>query len=168
MPAKRSEIIRFTAELEKMSGRFAWTYVEFPHDVQKLYAKKGTVRVKGTVNGVPMDRALMPTKRGVHFIVFGVDLRRKAKIKVGDHVKIELWLNPDPKKIELPEELSETLDFFPDFKKGWKGVRPGMQRSICIWINQGKTVATRSKRVAELLKRFDTGHHWFREKLPKK
>ncbi len=162
------KIFRFAAVLEKMEGRFGWTYVEFPHDVQKLYGKKGSVRVKGSVNGVPMDRALMPTKRGVHFIVFGVDLRRKARIKVGDKVKIEVWLNPDPKKVELPDELRETLDFFPDLKQGWKRIKPGMQRSICIWINQGKTVPTRSKRVAELLKRFETGHPWFREKTPKR
>lgn len=161
---KRDEVFRFEAVLEKMPGRFGWTFVEFPHDVEKLFGKRGTVRIKGTINGVPMDRALLPTKSGVHVIVFGVDLRRQAKVKAGDRARFEVWLNTKPDELQLPEELQETLDFFPDFKAGWERVRPGMKRSMLIWINSGKTVPTRAKRVAELLKRFETGHAWFAQK----
>ncbi len=164
---KGTDIIRFIAVLEKMSDRFAWHYVEFPHDVEKLFGKRGTVRVKGTINGVPMDRALMPRKSGYHMIVFGTELRKKAKLVMGKEAVIELWLNTKPDEIELPEELQETLDFFPEFATAFKKVKPGMKRNMCIWINQGKTVATRAKRVAELLKRFETGHPWFkREPVP--
>jgi hypothetical protein len=159
--AKKPDIIHFSAVLEKMSGRFAWTFVEFPHDVEKLFGKRGTVRVKGTVNGVPMDRALMPRKSGYHMIVFGTELRKKAKLVVGKEAVIEVWLNTRPNELELPEELQETLDFFPEFKAGWERMKPGMKRSMLIWINSGKTVPTRAKRVAELLKRFETGHAWF-------
>ena len=160
--AKKTDIIRFTAVLEKMSGRFPWHFIEFPHDVEKLYGKRGTVRIKGTINGVPMDRALMPRQSGYHMIVFGTELRKKAKVKVGDTVKIEVWLNTKPLELDLPEELSETLDFLPDFKTGWERAKPGAKRNMLIWIKQGKTVATRAKRVAELLRRFETGHTWFR------
>jgi hypothetical protein len=162
--AKKPEVIRFSAVLDKMSGHFAWHYVEFPHDVEKLFGRKGSVRVKGTVNGVPMDRALLPTKSGYHILVFGTDLRRKAKMKVGDTARFEVWLNKKPDELQLPAELQETLDFFPDFKAGWERMKPGMKRSMLIWINQGKTVPTRAKRVAELLKRFETGHAWFARK----
>ena len=162
MGKQGKKVIRFAGKLEKAEGRFGWTFVEFPHDVEKLFGKRGAVRVKGTVNGVPMDRALMPTKSGYHVIVLGDDLRRKAKVKAGDEVAIELWLNPDPTHVELPAELAETLDFLQDFKRGWQRLLPGRQRNICIWINQGKTEATRAKRVAELLRRFETGHAWFR------
>ena len=164
MPAKKPEVFSFTAPLEKMSGRFAWTYVEFPHDVEKMFGKRGTVRIKGTVNGVPMDRALMPTKSGMHFIVFGADLRRKAKLKVGEMARLEVWLNTKPNELDLPEELQETLDFFPDFKAGWERMKPGRKRNVLIWINQGKTMPTRAKRVAELLRRSETGHAWFAQR----
>lgn len=158
------DVIKFSATLEKMPGRFAWTFVEFPHDVEKLFGKRGSVRINGTINGVPMDRALMPTKSGYHLIVFGADLRRQAKVKAGDTARFEVWRNPRPNEIQLPEELQETLDFFPDFKAGWEGMRPGMKRSMLIWINSAKTLPTRAKRVAELLKRFETGHAWFAPK----
>lgn len=161
---KAGPVIRFEALVEKMTGRFAWTYAEFPHDVEKMFGRRGTVRIKGTVNGMPMDRALMPTKSGVHFIVLGQDLRRMARVKVGEMARFEVWQNTRPDELLLPAELQETLDFFPDFKAGWDRMKPGMKRSMLIWINGGKTMPTRAKRVSELLWRFETGHPWFRKK----
>ena len=160
-PKADQRIIRFEALVEKMEGRFAWTYVEFPHDVEKWIGKRGAVRIKGTVNGTPMDRALMPTKSGVHFIVLGNDLRKKAKVQVGDTARFEVWLNTRPHELELPVELQETLEFLPEFKAGWERMKPGTKRNALIYINQGKTTPTRAKRVAELLRRFETGHPWF-------
>lgn len=162
--AKKTGMIRFTAVLEKMPGRFGWTYVDFPRDVRTLFGRGGSVRVKGTVNGVPMDRALMPTGRGVHVLVLGQELRKKANVKAGDEARFEVWLNPRPDEIPLPEELRETFEFLPDFKQGWERISPGMRRSICIWLNSAKTTPTRVRRIAELLRRFETGHEWFREK----
>lgn len=153
---------RFTAQVEKAEGRFPWTYVEFPHDVERTFGTKGHFRVLGTINGVPMDRALMPTKSGYHMIVLSADLRRKARVRVGDMAAVEVWPHPEPDKVVPPEELRETLDFLPEFKAAWQKIRPGMQRNICIWIDQAKTMQTRAKRVAELLRRFETGHPWFR------
>lgn len=161
-PIADAGIIRFEAVLEKSPGRFGWTFVEFPDDVEQRFGKRGAVRIKGTINGVPMDRALMPTKSGYHVIVLGGELRRQAKVNPGDRARFEVWLNKHPDELQLPEELQETLDFLPDFKAGWERVRPGMKRSILIWVNSGKTTATRAKRVAEILKRFETGHSWFK------
>ena len=159
MAKKAKETYRFTAPLERMEGRFAWSYVEFPHDVQQLFGKKGNVRVKGTVNGVAVDRALMPTKSGYHIIILGGDIRRAAKIKKeGQLVDVEVWLNTEPSKLDIPEELSDTIDFIPEMKAAWDKLKPGMQRSMCYWVGSGKTVETRAKRVAELLRRFETGH----------
>ncbi|MCB0792468.1 MAG: DUF1905 domain-containing protein [Flavobacteriales bacterium] len=161
MARRTAERIRFSARVEKMSGRFAWTYVEFPHDVKKTFGVKGSFRVLGTINGVVMDRALMPTKSGFHVIALGQDLRRKANVRVGDVVEVEVWPNPEPDKVPVPEELRETLDFLPEFKAAWQRIPPGKQRNICIWIDQARTTPTRAKRVAELLRRFETGHPWF-------
>lgn len=165
--APPQDVFRFTAVLERMPGRFGWTFVEFPYDVQELFGKKGAVRVKGTVNGVPMDRALMPSRSGIHLIVLGQDLRRQAKVEAGDRAAFEVWRDPRPDVVELPEELRETLDFLPAFKAGWERLTPGMKRSILIWVNSARTTPTRAKRVAEILRRFETGHAWFRRTMKK-
>ncbi|MBK7382403.1 MAG: DUF1905 domain-containing protein [Flavobacteriales bacterium] len=159
MKAKKPrQIWKFTAPLERMTGRFAWSYVEFPHDVAKLFGKRGNVRVKCQINGVAVDRALMPTKSGYHIIILGGDIRRAAKIKkVGEPVKVEVWLNTEPAKLDIPEELAETLDFIPEMKAAWDKLNPGMQRNMCYWVRSGKTALTRAKRIAELMRRLETG-----------
>lgn len=159
MARKQKDIFKFTAPLERMSGKFAWSYVEFPHDVQELFGKRGEVRVKTVINGVAADRALMPTKSGYHILVFGGDLRKKAGIKKpGDVVRVELWLDPEPDRINIPEELAETLDFMPELKKIWDKLTPGMQRNVCYWVGSAKTTPTRAKRIADVMQKLESGY----------
>ncbi|MBL7962204.1 MAG: DUF1905 domain-containing protein [Flavobacteriales bacterium] len=155
---KPPKTYRFTAPLEKMNAQMAFTYVEVPIDVEKEFGTRGRVRVLGTVNGAPVDRALMPTRSGCHIIILGGEVRRAAGIKkLGEQVQVEFWKHPSPDVLELPEELAETLDFIPEMKKAWEKLTPGMQRSMCYWVGSAKTTATRAKRVAELLRRFEEG-----------
>ncbi|HRH37457.1 MAG TPA: YdeI/OmpD-associated family protein [Flavobacteriales bacterium] len=159
MAKKSKQTWKFSGPVERMEGRFAWWYVEFPHDVPTLFGKRGEVRVKTLINGVAADRALMPTKSGIHIIVMGGDLRKKTGIKrVGDMVTIELWLDPDPDRVDVPEELAETLDFMPEMKTAWNKLTPGMQRNMCYWVRTAKTAPTKAKRVAELLKKLESGY----------
>jgi hypothetical protein len=159
--AKRSaaaKTYRFSAPLEKMNAEMAFMYVEVPIDVEQEFGTKGRVRVLGSVNGVAVDRALMPQKSGVHIIILGGDIRRAAKIKrVGDPVRVEFWKHPSPDELDLPEALAETLDFLPEMKAAWDKLTPGMQRGMCYWVGSAKTEATQAKRVAELLRRFEDG-----------
>ncbi|MEO8069095.1 MAG: YdeI/OmpD-associated family protein [Flavobacteriales bacterium] len=160
---KKTDIIRFSGTIDRDHEKGSWSWVEFPHDVHKLYGTRGSVRVKGTINGIPIDRALMPTKSGYHMIIVNTEMRRKFKAKVGDTVIVELWRNPDPQEVIVPDELQETLEFMEDLNAAWNKLRPSVQRGICYWISSGKTVATRAKRVAEVLRRFETGHEWFKQ-----
>ena len=163
----KQKVMPFTVEVEKMKGPSAWSFIEFPFVVADVFGKKGVVRIKGTINGIPMDRALMPRKSGYHLIILSAELLRKAKTRVGEKARFEVWLNEHPDEVLLSEELKGTIGFFPEFASAWNKLKPGMKRSICLWINSGKTTETRSKRVAELLKRSETGHPWFAPKASK-
>lgn len=164
MPKKKSsaEIHRFTATIVRGEGKGAWSWVEFPHDVHALYGTRAAVRIKGTMNGMPIDRALIPTKSGYHVIIVSNGLRKSHKLKDGVPVHVEVWRNENQEEVNVPEELQETLDFMDDLNAAWKKLRPGVQRGICHWISSGKTIETKAKRVAEVLRRFETGHEWFR------
>ncbi|MBL7952165.1 MAG: DUF1905 domain-containing protein [Flavobacteriales bacterium] len=142
-----------------MSGKFAWSYLEFPHDVPELFGKRGEVRVKCLINGVAADRALMPTKSGIHILVLGGVLRKKAGIrKPGDPVHVELWLDPEPDRIDIPEELKETLEFMPEMERAWNELTPGMKRNMCYWVGSAKTRPTRAKRITDLLQKLESGY----------
>ncbi len=158
---ERSQIFRFTAKVIRPDAKGAWYFIEFPHDVQELFGTRAAVRIKGELNGMEIDRALMPTKSGCHLIALSGALRKLLKVREGDPVKAVIWKNPDQDELDVPEELAETLDFIPEFKAGWERITIGRRRGICHWINSGKSVQTRAKRVAETLKRFEEGHEWF-------
>jgi hypothetical protein len=161
MARKPKDTIVFKARIERMPGKGGWSFVEFPHDVEQLYGTRAAVRVLGTFNKLPMDRALMPSKSGYHLLIVSAEMRRKARVKEGDEVTIELWRNPEPDELELSEELAETLDFMPEFKAAWEKLTPGTRRGMHYWVSSGKSVETRAKRVAELLRRFESGHPHF-------
>lgn len=159
MTGKKPQTWKFTAPMERTAGKPAWCYVEFPHDVLELFGKRGEVRMKCVINGVAADRALMPTKSGIHIIVLGADLRKQAGIKkVGDMVRLEVRLDPDPDRINVPEELQETLDFMPEMERLWNELTPGMKRNMCYWVGSAKTAPTRAKRIAEVMEKLETGY----------
>jgi hypothetical protein len=164
MTKRAPQRFRFTAPLEKQPGRYGWSYVEFPYDVHAIFGKRGEVRVKCLFNGVPADRALMPTRSGIHILALNMELRERAKVgRPGDMVTVELWPDPEPQRIDIPEELSDTLELMPDFKAAWERLTPGRRRDLCRWIVSAKTIATREKRIADLVRRATAGEHPFKK-----
>lgn len=161
---RRPQVFRFTAEVIRPEGKGSWYFIEFPHDVQELFGTRAAVRIKGKLNDVEIDRALMPTKSGLHVIALSGALRKQMKVREGDRVKAVIWRNPDQDEIHVPEELEETFDLIPEFKQAWDRIPIGRKRGICHWINSGKSMETRAKRVAETLKRAEEGHEWFKVK----
>jgi uncharacterized protein YdeI (YjbR/CyaY-like superfamily) len=100
----------------------------------------------------------MPQKSGVHIIILGGDIRKAAGVeREGDRVQVEFWKHPNPDHLDLPEELAETLDLLPEMRTAWDKLTPGMKRSMGYGVGSSKTEATRARRVAERLRRFEAG-----------
>lgn len=153
---------RFTAPLERQPGRYGWSYVEFPEDVATLFGRRGEVRVKCLINGIAADRSLMPTRSGLHILSLNADLRKAAGIHaIGDPVEVELWPDPTPATIVIPEELQDTFELLPTFRAAWDRLTPGRRRDLCRWVDAARTAPTRAKRIAEILRRSEQGEHPF-------
>jgi hypothetical protein len=160
MPRKSREseqVYRFTATIDRPVSKGWYATIDFPYDVEKLFGTKGRVRVKGTINGFQVDRALIPTKAGVHVIVMSGALRKAVKAGSGDVVEVVVHRNPEQDEVIIPDALRDTLDFQPDMKATWDKLTPGMKRNMCYWVGSAKTEATQARRVAELLRRFQAG-----------
>ncbi len=80
----------FSAKLVRMEGVGTCMYVVVPFDVEKAFGRAGQVKVKATVADVPFRGALLPNGDGNHFLVVAKSVRDKAKVKVGDRVKVTL------------------------------------------------------------------------------
>jgi len=78
---KKNKVYRFKAIIERIPGKFGPFFIFFPFDVEKEFGVRGSVRVKGKVNSLVVDRALIPRGDGTHHLLFPKDLQRKARAR---------------------------------------------------------------------------------------
>lgn len=150
----------FSAPLEKKDNWGNWYVVYFPHDVEQEFGVKGTIRVKGTYQNLPFDRALIPNGDGTHYLVFSAAMRKAAGLRLGNMVKIELWLNDQPDEIIIPDELQEAFDLEPEVAEKFNQKSNSFKRGVIHWFNTAKHAETKAKRAAEILNRFTSDHPW--------
>ncbi len=80
----------FDAQLHKGDNPGAWTCV-IVSDVQKLFGTRGLVKIRGEIDGVPFDGALMAQGDGSHRLPVKAQLRKAIGKEAGDavHVRID-------------------------------------------------------------------------------
>ena len=152
--SKKQGSIRFEGILEKRSTSIGGNhYVDVPANVSEFFGERGSVRVLGTVNGVEVDRALIPNGEGGHVIIIGTDVRKKLKAAEGTKLVIDIYRNPNPTDIDIPEELTAAIEMEPEAVRKFAKMTPGMKRNMAYWVNSGKLPETRAKRAVEILRR---------------
>lgn len=153
--ADEKESIWFEGILEKRQTTIGGNhYVRVPAEVTRFFGGgKGRVRVLGTMNGVDIDRALIPDGEGGHEIIVGTDVRKKTKAKEGERVRFGIYRNPAPDEIDIPEELTAAIEMEPEAVRKFAKMTPGMKRNMAYWVNSGKLPETRAKRAVEILRR---------------
>ncbi len=152
---------RFKGALQRFPGKGGIYYILFPYSVEKEFGVKIAVRVKGTLNNIPIDRALKPMGDGTHYIIVNTELRRQAGIRLGNEVTITLKRNQEPDELVIPEELQEVLDMEPRARETFGLQLPSTQRGMAYWISSAKRPETRAQRAAELLRRLTSKEFMF-------
>jgi len=94
--------ISFEAVLDKRDKIGGGHFVQVPKYVSDFFGAKGRTRVLGIMNGVAIDRALIPNGDGGHEIIIGTDVRKKTKVKEGMKIVFEIYKKPEPETIEIP------------------------------------------------------------------
>ncbi|MCX6561336.1 MAG: YdeI/OmpD-associated family protein [Candidatus Aminicenantes bacterium] len=137
----------FSAKLVRMEGVGTWTYLKVPFDVEKAFGKGGPVKVKGTVDGIPFHSSLLPNGDGNHFMVVPKPVRDKAKVKIGDRVKVVVEPDAAPRLVEAPPDLAKAIARNKAAKQAWDGLAPSHRKAYIEWIVEAKKVETRARRV---------------------
>jgi hypothetical protein len=142
-------------KFNKMGEKTGWTYVFIPFDVaEKINPKvKKSYRVKGKIDAVPIKQmALIPMGNGDFIIPLKADLRKKIKKQKGEKVKLSLEL--DSSEFKLSSDFLECLKEEKDAEKFFKTLTPGHQKYFSRWIDEAKTIETKSKRIARSIEGF--------------
>ncbi len=150
------EYLKFTAPIEHMNKGMNHQVVFLPGDVVEQLSISGKARIIGSANGLDYRRAALSDGNGRYYMIFGKDFLKKGGLVMGQQVDITIALDPEPDRVDIPEELEAAMEFDEDAAKRFYGFTPGKQRSLCIYVSQSKREETRIKRALELCEKMRT------------
>ncbi|TAG29579.1 MAG: DUF1905 domain-containing protein [Rhodobacterales bacterium] len=145
-----SDYITFMARVEPLVwGKSTYTILRLPPDVAA--ALHPARRVEGEVNDHPVNLALTraPVVEGV-FLWAGQSLLDRVGITPGEPVEVRLRPAPDD-RVDTPDDIAAALRA-GGASAAWDALTPGKRRGLIYQISTAKTDATRSKRIAALIR----------------
>lgn len=90
----------FTARIHKVGIN---PCVDVPASISnKLVKVKGYIRVKGTINGVPFAKNLVPVRNGPYRLFVDQRMLKGARVQVGDTATFSLMADDSPPAAPLP------------------------------------------------------------------
>jgi hypothetical protein len=156
-------MLSFTARIQKFGADgdytdrsiFGWAYIEIPTDVTDALqpGKKTSFRVKGTFDKYAIKQvALIPMGAaaetpGAFMIPINAQMRRGTGKDSGATLQVELDFDDSP----LPQstEFMLCLDDDPAALAYFKTLPKGHQNYFSKWIEQAKTIETKTKRITQ-------------------
>lgn len=156
--------VTFEAYVEVIEKGIRGHAIFIPGDVIEELGIKGVTRLLGEVNEVPINLASLSSGDGRYYLYISKDLRRTAHIMLGVPVSVSISIDPDPKRVILPEEFEIALEQDPIAAKKFFAFTPGKQRSLAHYVNTAKREETRIKRSIELCEKIRTDNLYSQRK----
>lgn len=145
-------MVAFTATLNQFASqgeKTGWTYIEIPIDIaQKLKpGNKKSFRVKGKLDNYKINAvALMPMGGGKFIMPVNATMRKGIGKRKGAMVKVQL--EEDKKGYQFNKDFMECLADEPAAVEFFKTLAISHQRYFSKWVDDAKTVETKTKRIA--------------------
>lgn len=127
-----------------------------PEDVAEALLRNGR-RVLAELNGHRVSRAIHRDPEVDAFLVMSRGILRAIGAAPGDLVVVNIWSDPDPDHVDIPEEFEAVLDQDEAAASRFDAMTPGMKRSLVHYIASAKRTETRIKRSFQMAERLRTG-----------
>jgi hypothetical protein len=151
-------MIRFTTTIrkfDKQGEKTGWTYIEISRvQAQKINpGVKVGYRVKGKLDHFPMERtALLPMGEGRFILPLKANIRKAIGKRQGDKLIVEMEL--DQRQIQPSSDFMKCLKADPGAMAFFKTLPGSHQRYFSKWIDDAKTMQTKTKRIVMALTAF--------------
>jgi uncharacterized protein YdeI (YjbR/CyaY-like superfamily) len=140
----------FPASLERMQSELGWVIAHIPFDVNKVWGKRGQIRVRGEINGFGFRTSLFPTGRGTHYLLVNKQMQAGGKVRQGETAKFRLEPDREERPISVPPELDEALGESRALRKFFDQLTPSRQRDCSRVVLAVKSPEGRRRRAAQI------------------
>jgi Domain of unknown function (DUF1905)/Bacteriocin-protection, YdeI or OmpD-Associated len=145
---------RFTTTLLSINGATSPIVIAVvPFDIETVFGVKNRVDIKGTVDGCPIERTLLPVGDGRHYFMLNAKILKAIGKKTGDEVYIEIEEQEHTgyKEVELPDYFIFELEGNPVAKAQYEASNPSTKRWVAEFVTQPKSADAKAKRVLKAL-----------------
>lgn len=125
--------------------------VEVPRRVSDDLGKSGYVPVKGTLSGHPFASTLVPVGSGRHRLYINKEMRKAAKVTIGDKIEVVLELDDQPQEFSMPPGLVDALEKHPKAKARYNSYPQSRKGDILAFLNSLNEPGLQERHIAKLL-----------------
>jgi hypothetical protein len=123
-----------------------WTFLVIPSEIAEAWGP-GRHAVRGTLAGIPF-RGTVSRGEGVLRMPVPGQLRDQAGVSNGDQVAVSIERDPEPRPVEIPDELRAVLDTDPELAQLFDALPPAHRRAWAGHVGEAKRPETRVRRAA--------------------
>jgi hypothetical protein len=137
---------QFKTRLTSRGPAGAWTFLEVPFSVEKVFGSKARIPVSGTINGFAFQNSLMPNGDGTHSMMVNKALQTGAKAAAGDLVSVAMAVDRSERVLTIPPELKRALSSNKAAAMAFKALTYSHRKEFAEWIAAAKREETRLSR----------------------
>jgi len=142
---------QFEATLERMPSRLNWTIARIPFDVAKTWGSRGSVRVRGNINGFPFRTSLFPTGRGDHFLLVNKRMQAGGRAKPGMNAKFHLECDTEERIVTIPEELERAFSEDRSLRRWFNQLNQSARKALADLVAEPKSPEARARRADQMV-----------------
>lgn len=132
-----------------------------PFDIETVFGVKSRVDIRGTIDGQPIERTLLPLGDGRHYFMLNAKILKAIRKKTGDEVYIEIEEQEHTgyKEVELPDYFLMELEENPIAKAQYEVTNPSGKRWMAQFLTEPKSADAKAKRVLKAIEVLERHYH---------
>lgn len=135
--------------------------VDVPKRISDVFKKRGYIPVKGWLNDLPIVATLVPVGGEKYRLYINGEMRKKAKVGVGDFCALRISFDPKLRIIPIPKKLAQALQKNQKAKLAFEKLPPSHRKEILTYLNWVKKTETLQRLVKKVVAM------WQKDKNPK-